>query len=101
MRRSRPLFAFPGIWKRYTGPLKKDGPSVQVDVYAFMTTTPNELTATIIHDRMPVLLSEQADFDAWLSAPPDQAYRLVRTYDAERMRIVQSGTEKSDLITAI
>jgi putative SOS response-associated peptidase YedK len=94
----RPLFAFPGIWKRYTGPLKKDGPTVEVDVYAFMTTTPNELTATIMHDRMPVLLSEQADFDAWLSAQPDQAYRLVRTYDAELMRIVQNGAEKQDLL---
>jgi putative SOS response-associated peptidase YedK len=94
----RPLFAFPGIWKRYTGPLKKDGPAVEVDVFAFMTTMPNELTATIMHDRMPVLLSEEADFDAWLSAPPDQAYRLVRTYDAERMRIVQSGTVKSDVL---
>lgn len=46
----------------------------------------------------PVLLSEQADFDAWLSAPPDEAYQLVRTYDAERMRIVQSGADKLDLL---
>lgn len=94
----RPLFAFPGIWKRYTGPLKKDGPTVEVDVYAFMTTTPNQLTATIMHDRMPVLLSETEDFETWLTAPPDQAYRLVRTYDAERMQIVQSGKEKRDLL---
>ncbi len=92
----RPLFAFPGIWKRYTGPMKKDGPTVEIDVYAFMTTTPNALTATIMHDRMPVLLSDEADFETWLSAPPEEAYRLVRTYDAERMRIVQSGKEKRD-----
>ena len=94
----RPLFAFPGIWKRYTGPMKKDGPTVEIDVYAFMTTIPNALTATIMHDRMPVLLSEPHEFEAWLTAPPDQAYRLVRTYDAECMRIVQSGIEKKDLL---
>lgn len=29
---------------------------------------------------------------------PDEAYRLVRTYDAERMLIVQSGKEKLDLL---
>lgn len=97
---SRPLFAFPGIWKRYRGPMKKDGEPVEVDVYAFMTTQPNSLTATIMHDRMPVLLSDEADFETWLTAPPDVAYGLVRTYDADRMRIVQSGAEKRDLLGA-
>lgn len=96
----RPLFAFPGIWKRYRGPLKKDGPEVEVDVYAFMTTAPNGLTATIMHDRMPVLLTEPEEFDTWLSGPPDAAYRLVRTLPAERMRIVQSGIQKRDLLGA-
>jgi putative SOS response-associated peptidase YedK len=48
---------------------------------------------------MPVLLSDEADFTTWLSAPPAEAYRLVRSYDADRMRIVQSGVEKQDLIT--
>jgi putative SOS response-associated peptidase YedK len=96
----RPLFAFPGIWKRYRGPMKKDGPDVEVDVYAFMTTAPNSLTATIMHDRMPVLLSEPAEWETWLTGSPDAAYGLVRTYDAERMRIVQSGAEKRDLLGA-
>ncbi len=97
----RPLFAFPGIWKRYRGPMKKDGPEVEVDVYAFMTTTPNSLTATIMHDRMPVLLSDERDFETWLSAPPEEAFRLVRTFDAERMRIVQRGERKEDLLGRI
>lgn len=96
----RPLFAFPGIWKRYRGPLKKDGEMVEVDVYAFMTTSPNALTATIMHDRMPVLLSDPADFETWLTGSPEAAYGLVRTYPAERMRIVQSGKHKQDLLGA-
>ena len=36
----RPLFAFAGIWRRHRGPVKKAGPVVELDVYAFMTTTP-------------------------------------------------------------
>ena len=52
----RPLFAFAGIWRRHVGPIKKDGPPVELDVYSFMTTTPNELVGTINHERMPVLL---------------------------------------------
>jgi putative SOS response-associated peptidase YedK len=97
----RPLFAFPGIWKRYRGPLKKNGDPVEADVFAFITTQPNSLTATILHDRMPVLLSNETDFETWLTAPPDVAYGLVRTYEAERMQIVQSGAEKQDLLGAL
>ena len=55
--RTGQLFAFPGIWRRYNGPLKKGGPNVDVEVFAFMTTEPNELTASINYERMPVLLS--------------------------------------------
>jgi putative SOS response-associated peptidase YedK len=60
----------------------------------------NALTATIMHDRMPVLLTEPEEFETWLSGPPDAAFRLVRTFAAERMRIVQSGAEKRDLLGA-
>ena len=41
---ARPVFAFPGVWTRYEGPLKKNGDSVEQEVFAFMTTEPNELT---------------------------------------------------------
>jgi putative SOS response-associated peptidase YedK len=36
----RPLFAFPGIWRRYQGPVKKDGPNVDLEVYAFLPSGP-------------------------------------------------------------
>ena len=55
----RPLFAFPGIWQRWRGPVKKDGPNVDLEVYSFLTTAPNELTRSINHERMPVLLSSE------------------------------------------
>ena len=54
----RPLFAFPGVWTRYTGPTRKGGEKVDLEVFAFMTTEPNALTASINHERMPVLLSD-------------------------------------------
>src|SRR5262245_11557142 len=59
----RPLFAFPGIWRRYNGPMKKDGPNVEIDTYSFLTTTPNSLVATINHERMPVLLTKEEEFE--------------------------------------
>jgi putative SOS response-associated peptidase YedK len=96
----RPLFAFPGIWRRYRGPLKKDGPSVDVETYAFLTTTPNALVATINHERMPVLLTREDQFETWLRGSPDEAFALAREYPPEEMRIVQEGLDKEDMLQA-
>ena len=46
-----------------------------------MTAKPNELTACINHERL-------------------QAFKLARSYSADRMRIVQSGSEREDLLKA-
>ena len=88
------MFAFPGVWTRYKGPLKKNGDTVEQEVFAFMTTEPNELTASINHERMPVLLTDPADFDTWLSGSTDEAFKLARSYAADQMRIVQSGSDR-------
>ena len=95
----RPPFAFPGVWTRYRGPLKKNGDTVEQEVFAFMTTEPNELTARIDHERMPVLLTDPADFETWLSGSTDDAFKLARSYAADQMCIVQSGCER-DLLAA-
>ena len=96
----RPLFAFPGIWRRYKGPVKKDGPNVDIETYAFLTTTPNSLVATINHERMPVLLTREEEFETWLRGSSDEALSLVREYPPEQMRIVKEGFEKEDLLEA-
>ena len=43
----RPLFAFAGLWKRHRGQIKKDGPTVALDTFSFMTSDPNALTDTL------------------------------------------------------
>jgi len=96
----RPLFAFPGIWKRYRGPVKKDGPNVEIETYSFLTTTPNSLVSTINHERMPVLLTREEEFETWLRGTPDEAFALAREYPPKQMRIVQEGLDKHDLLTA-
>jgi putative SOS response-associated peptidase YedK len=50
------------VWTHYRGPLKKNGPNVDQEVFAFMTTEPNALTQSINHEHMPVLISDPADF---------------------------------------
>jgi putative SOS response-associated peptidase YedK len=94
----RPLFAFPGIYRRWKGPTKKDGPNVDIEVFSFMTTLPNALTETINHERSPVILTEEEQFATWLQGSPEEAFGLIKTSDPERMQIVQSGLDKRDLI---
>jgi putative SOS response-associated peptidase YedK len=96
----RPLFAFPGVWSRYRGPTKKNGEPVDQEVFAFMTTEPNELTRCINHERMPVLITDPSDLETWLSGSVNEAFKLARSYAAEQMRIVQSGAEREDRLSA-
>jgi putative SOS response-associated peptidase YedK len=95
--KERQLFAFAGIYRQWTGPIKKDGPNVDLEVFSFMTTLPNTLTATINHERSPVLLTEEEQLATWLTGRPEEAFGLIKTSDPERMQIVQSGFEKKDL----
>jgi putative SOS response-associated peptidase YedK len=80
--------------------VKKDGPNVDVETYAFLTTTPNSLVATINHERMPVLLTREEEFDTWLRGSVEEALALAREYPPERMRIVQEGFDKEDFLAA-
>ena len=38
------------------------------------------MTASINHERMPVLLTDPADFETWLSGSTDEAFKLARSY---------------------
>ena len=79
-------FAFAGLWDRW-----KDPAGGVLESYAIVTTTPNELTATV-HNRMPVILRPQ-DYNLWLARrdapsepiPPLELIALLRPYPADRM----------------
>lgn len=98
--KKRPLFAFAGIWRAYSGPLKKDCEKVDIDTYSIMTTKPNKLVAQVHPQRMPVILTEADEYETWLNGTPVEARTLVRSYPADKMEIVQSGAERKDLMTA-
>lgn len=94
----RPLFTFAGLWRRHVGPIKKDGPSVELDVFSFMTTTPNALVETVNHERMPVLLATPETQDQWMDGTDEDAFALCRPYPSDQMLLVQTGYEKRDLL---
>jgi putative SOS response-associated peptidase YedK len=82
-------FAFAGLWDRWNDP--DDG---ALESFTIVTTTPNELTATV-HSRMPVILRPQ-DYGLWLSHVPAEKHAqsgpqlellaLLRPYPAEGMQ---------------
>jgi len=75
-------FAFAGLWESWNSP---DGSNVLS--CTIITTQPNELMATI-HNRMPVILPEEA-YPIWLEsseADPQQLTGLLKPYPAEQMQ---------------
>ncbi len=63
-----------------------------------MMTPANAVTASINHDRCPVMLRTEDEFAQWMNGTPQEAYSLVRTPDPAILHIVQSGMEKKDLL---
>jgi len=75
-------FAFAGLWESWNSP---DGSNVLS--CTIITTQPNELMATI-HNRMPVILPEEA-YPIWLEsseADPQRLTGLLKPYPAEQMQ---------------
>ena len=69
-----------------------------VEIYSFLTTMPNPLVATINHERMPVLLTREVEFETWLTGSPEEAFALTREHPPEQRRIVLEGFEKNALL---
>jgi putative SOS response-associated peptidase YedK len=73
-------FGFAGLWDRWHGPRGR-----VLETFTILTTTPNELVAPI-HDRMPVLLGQEARGD-WLArdAQPAELASIFEPYPAGAM----------------
>jgi putative SOS response-associated peptidase YedK len=75
------VFAFAGLWSRWTSPDKPD----PIDTFTIITTEPNELVRSI-HNRMPVVLRPQ-DYGRWLdpNLPGKEVTGLLTPYAADGM----------------
>ena len=87
----RPPFAFAGLWRGWKGPLKPGADVEELNVYAFLTTTPNDVVRPVHPSRMPVMLSGKDQFRTWLEGPPDEAYALARPFRSDLMHVVHTG----------
>ena len=86
LNESRPLAFFAGIWTRWPSVRKvKEGETTN-DLFAFLTTEPNALIAPIHPKAMPVILTTQAEVDAWMTAPAREALELQRPLPDNALR---------------
>jgi putative SOS response-associated peptidase YedK len=90
--RDQPLFAFAGLWERWSGPLG-DGR----ETFSILTTEANELVRPM-HERMPVILPAEYHAD-WLD-PKTAAHQwlqtVLRPYPAEAMQAGPVSTWVND-----
>ena len=66
------MFAFAGLWESWNSHQEPEAESVRT--FTILTTTPNDLVEAI-HDRMPVILDEEAQ-QVWLNHSSDETGHL-------------------------
>ena len=83
MLKSEELFSFAGLWDEWTD--KQTGEVLHT--FSIITTDANELVRPI-HDRMPVILSPEAE-ELWLdeNEPLEGLPSLLAPYKAEEMKL--------------
>jgi putative SOS response-associated peptidase YedK len=99
---SRPLFAFAGLWRPWTGVRGTKKAPVEGEhlLYSLLTTAANATVKPIHAQAMPVVLTTQEECAAWLEAPLAEALKLQRPLRAGALTIVARG-EKEDAETPL
>jgi putative SOS response-associated peptidase YedK len=89
----RPLFAFAGVWRPWTGIRGTKAAPVEGEhlLYAFLTTDANAEVAPAHPKAMPVLLRTVDEIDRWLTAPSEEALELQTPLPDGTLEIVAVG----------
>ena len=85
----RPLFAFAGIWRPWTGERQKQGGLHRL--FAVLTCEANAVVRPIHAKAMPVMLTTPEDCDAWLTGTIEQAVAMQSPLPSEQLHIVATG----------
>lgn len=93
----RPLAFFAGLWRgRWTGVRALNKGRETIDLFGFLTCRPNVEVEAIHPKAMPVILTEPAEAELWMSAPWDEARSLQRPLADGSLCIVRRGAPLDD-----
>jgi putative SOS response-associated peptidase YedK len=65
-------------------------------LYGFLTTEPNDVVRPVHSKAMPAILTELAEFDAWLESDVESALKLQKPLPVERLQIVALDQREGD-----
>lgn len=89
---ARPLAFFAGIWApQWTSVRKVRDGLVTTELFAFLTTEPNDVVGSIHMKAMPVILTTPDEVETWLTAPWEDARVLQRPLPQGVLQIVSIG----------
>ena len=101
LEEGRPLAFFAGIWTGWTCVRKISEGQVSCDLYGFLTTDANAEVATYHSKAMPVILTEPAQWDLWMSdAPWPEVRPLQRPLPDGSLKVVARGARKDEAVPA-
>lgn len=91
---SEPLMFFAGLWVRDWQCVRKikEGP-VTCDLFAFLTTEPNRVVAPIHEKAMPVILRNDQEIEAWLTAPWSDVKALQRPLPDDELMVLDEPSQ--------
>jgi putative SOS response-associated peptidase YedK len=97
LSKERPLAAFAGIWRPWTGVRGTKADPVEGEhlLYSFLTSEPNGIVGPIHPKAMPVILTTPEEYETWLTAPTEKALKLQRPLPDDMLEIVAEG-QRSD-----
>ncbi len=92
----RPLFAFAGLWRPWTGTrgTKADPAEGEHHLFAFLTCEPNAVVAPIHPKAMPVILTTPEECETWMAAPIPEALELQRPLAEGLLSVVARGDKQ-------